>query len=505
MRYDKRIGLVLFAALLAVSLANEFSITPFAISDSDFTTYIIVPLLMLPLLALFIMKERMVPEVGVRDVLVGIGAFALLFLLTVLLRLRLSYIFVGMHVDMLLFPLLIVSLALLLFGIRNISKFKAIALYSILASPAILLWLGSANSGFVIANTLVIYNIVKLVFPHVGYLAPLTITANGYSVGIGETCVGIGILIGIVLFLAPIAYLYDGKFSKKVLWIASGFCLMLILNVLRMLGIVVAWFFYGPSNAILTIHLFAGVLLFYIAIIVMILVSRSYGLSFPTYKKDERTRQTQGRCYILGICIAVAVTVVYYLMLSDYPTLPVIPPLSLYNSVSFNSGNLAGLIDTIENQSAFNVTAIQSNIQNDIVFRFTNSTFNSTAPIALLVQSPSLNDLPALLKNNTVVGERIFFSNASLLQQVYYLNSYGHGFMLYVEKKPYVYPNGTSTSADIYSVFPANMTPSGIVCGNYYNMFYTEMANIPDLASYNRTAEAKIVSAYCIVEKLVNK
>ncbi len=511
MVYDRRVAVILFAVLIAASLLDSLSITSLAISDSDFTTYIIVPMLMLPLFALFMLKERIEPHVGRRDVAVGIVIFAVLALLTVFLRAQLSYLFSDLHVEMLLFPLLLLSLAALLFGIRNLNRFKAIAIYSLFASPALLLWMASLNSAFVVANTLAIYGALSLFFHNAAYIAPLTITANGYSVGIGETCVGIGILIGTVLFLAPLAYLYDGKLSSKALWVASGFGLMLLLNLLRMLGIAFAWFFYGPSNAILTVHLFAGILLFYIAIVVMILLSGRYGLRMPlpVRRKEKRARpgaaaRSNGtRFYLAGIAAAVAVTAVYLLLLSDYPGVQVVSPLVVYDRVGFNASGLDGLVNTISNESSFNVSIFQDTQDEYILMTFSNATFNQSAPIEVLLLSSRIDELRALTNNTTVTGELTFFSTSGLTQRVYSLSSDGYGFLLYNEVEPYAFANGSSTSVAIYAVLPENRTSSGITCQGYYNAPYTEMINAPDPRSYNSTADAEMTSAYCIIERMV--
>ena len=163
MVYDRRFGIVIFTILVIVALLNTLYITPLTISDTDFTTYIVVPLLMLPLFAFFMLKEKMVPDVRKRDLLIGTILFVILFVLTVLLRSDLSYLFTSLHIDMLLFPLMIGSLAILLFGFRNIGRFKAIMIYALFVSPTLLLWLSSANTGFVVDNTLVIYGIISVV------------------------------------------------------------------------------------------------------------------------------------------------------------------------------------------------------------------------------------------------------------------------------------------------------------------------------------------------------
>ena len=56
-----------------------------------------------------------------------------------------------------------------------------------------------------------------------------------------------GIFIALAFFLIPIAYLYDGKTKKKILWVASGLALLLVLNLVRMASISLAWLALRPE------------------------------------------------------------------------------------------------------------------------------------------------------------------------------------------------------------------------------------------------------------------
>ena len=66
-------GLYLFTALLILVIVCSILISQFYISDSDASTYVIMPLLMLPLFALFMLKEKdaLRPDVHRRDIALG--------------------------------------------------------------------------------------------------------------------------------------------------------------------------------------------------------------------------------------------------------------------------------------------------------------------------------------------------------------------------------------------------------------------------------------------------
>ena len=233
---SKYLGVLLFVLLVIAGIATSLYITQTSITDVDPSTYIIVPTIMLPLFAVFIFKKEVIAKVGLRDIALGIAAFAILLIATAFLRFEFSYLFLSYRLDMLLFPLYIVSVVLLVFGSGSVGRFKSIMAYSLLASPLLLIPFIEANQGFAVFNTMLIYFIAKVFVHNIGYIAPVTIASKGLQLGIGQACVGVGVLIGIVLFLIPLAYLYEGRTRDKVLWVLSGFLMLFFFNIIRMLS-----------------------------------------------------------------------------------------------------------------------------------------------------------------------------------------------------------------------------------------------------------------------------
>src|SRR5271157_1589082 len=216
MRYDGKLGIAVFLIAAVVLLSTSLFITPLSVSDTDPSTYVIVPTLMLPLFVLFSAKAGADPCVGRRDILIGSAMFAAFILITSFLRFFLSFFFVSFRVDLLLLPLALASLAVLLFGTENLGKFRGVILYALFASPPVLFFILKSYNAFTSLNTVIVYGLLRPFVSGVRYVAPMTISANGYYIGIGQACVSIGIFIALALFLVPIAYLYDGKDSKKV-------------------------------------------------------------------------------------------------------------------------------------------------------------------------------------------------------------------------------------------------------------------------------------------------
>jgi exosortase/archaeosortase family protein len=504
LKYDKRIGIALFAVLIAVAIGSSFYITPLSISDSDPSTYVIVPLLMLLLFAMFTAKEKIKPEVKRKDILIGLFVFLLLILITVYLRFELSYLFISYRIDMLLFPLLIATLAIVLFGLKNLDKFRAMAIYALLASSLLMTPFIEANQGFAVFNTVVVYSVARVFIHNLSYIPPITITANGYQVGIGQTCVGIGVLIAIVLFLLPIAYLYEGSVKRKVLWIASGFALLLLLNIIRMFSIATAWLIYGPSNAILGIHIFAGILLFYLSIIAMILLSGRYGLSIGVGKKTKETRSKGKTYYKMGIVAAVLIAFAYFAFTYNYSSALDVSQIYLNNNMKpeFNATNVAFLFQSVLNTSGFNST-LRLNGNNGAAVLLWGNGIGKSDPLLAYITYPNGTFNSEIAYRNDTLGVLYLLNNRGLSGTVYDVESNGTEFLVYNTGIPYSLPGrDVSSKLSVYLILPVEEV-GNVACHGGYDVFYTDLLNILNPSMYNGAARTKMIEGYCLFNKLV--
>lgn len=505
MRYDKRLGIVLFAILVAIAIGSSFYITPLSISDSDPSTYVIVPLLMLPLFAIFIAKNKIKPEVTRNDIVLGLLAFVLLALLATFLRYELSYLFISYRLDMLLFPVLIASLVILLFGSKNLGKFKWMMVYSVLACSLLMTPIIEANQGFSTFNTVVIYSVARVFIHNLSYTPPVTIAANGYLVAIGQTCVGIGILIAVVLFLLPIAYLYEGRRRMKALWVLSGVVLLFFLNTIRMFGIAMVWLAYGPSNAVSWIHIFAGIFLFYLTIIVLMLLAGRYGLGVGKgSRKVKQVASKNKEYYRFGIVAAVLVALAYFAFTYNYSSAVNVSQVYLNNNVqpSFNNKNVGPLAKSILNTAGLNLTYKVTGNTSAVVFVW-GKEIGKTSPLLIYVTYPngSINSL--LSENNRLLGSIHTFDNKGLSGNMYEIESNATDFLVYNTGIPYTFTGETSASElNLYFVLPANEVGAAN-CSGDYNPFYIDLLNALNPGFYNNGLRATTLEGYCALDSLI--
>ncbi|MEM3290379.1 MAG: archaeosortase/exosortase family protein [Candidatus Micrarchaeaceae archaeon] len=501
--YTKGIGIVVFAIAIVVMLLTSLSITSFSILDTDPTTYVIVPMLMLPLFALFAAKNKLIPRPSAKSTILGVCLFAVFIALAIYLRLAFSILYMSFKVDMLLMPLGFAAIAIILFGFKNLSSFKSILIYTLFASPIFLTPLVGVNQGFARLNTAVVYSIIHAFDSSAAYMPPLSIRAGGYLIGIGTTCAGIGMLIGIVFFLIPVAYFYNGRLSRKVYWIVAAFALLLLLNIARMSAIGYLWIASGPNAAVSFVHNFAGMLLFYADIIVMLVAAPLFGLRMPFTKRTQRRSLSSLATLRLAspsIFAALALSFAYLAITANYSTALNISPMLVYNHAQFNplaSKSLAS--DLSEIGSGMNFSSFSEVTQNAALVLLSNETFTNQSPIVVLVTKPNPSIISDLLKNTTIFGRMGAMGVNGVPASIYDVESNGTRFFVYSTELAYVV-NASAVFADAFVVMPAkNLT--GIHCK--YDRLYTALLDFPISLYTNRTEADYLESAYCTSSKLV--
>ena len=501
----KKVAMLVLMASIIIMLANPFRVTNQNINNLDASSYVIVPIIMLPLFAVFIFKEKIEPHFDSKSIALGIAAFAAFLLLTIAARFYFQYSFLGYRLDMLLFPIAILSLALVLFGTANLKRFRAIAAYSLLASPLVLFSVLQLNPLFAQANSIFVYSVLHIFSSSITYIPPFSISAGSYVIGIGEACAGLAIFIALALFLAPIAYLLDGSDRKKVYWVGSGLVLLLVLNLIRMGSIAGVWLLGGPSSAVSFVHSFAGILLFYFTIIAMVLLARVYGLKFPKLKAEETKRRkgTALKGQALRCAVALVLSVIYLLISLSYINSVNIPIATLANHVpaQFGSDAVSAIITGIgSSRGNWSVSPSQYTNKTEVFLLLYNSTFGQADPVGVVLGSGNLSG--KFLGTGKVLGRLAFVDNRGLLDEVYEIQSGNTIFFLSDKTLPYVIENDSFSTVNGDVLIPYFGEQLGSNCASNYDAFYTQIAGLV-YDSANATVDNQIRGAYCVASNLV--
>ncbi len=504
MRYNRKIAGLLLAVAVVLLLATSLYITPATVSDTDPSTYVIAPTLMLPLFILFSLKSSPNPVLSKRSTAIGVAAFASFVVLIVLTRLYFTLFFISFRVDMLLMPLAIVALVSLLFGTENLARFRGVMIYALLASPLVLYPLLAQFNAFTQFNSGLVYLMLKPFVQGVQYSAPITISANGYSIGIGQACVSIGIFISLALFLIPVAYFYDGEDKKKAMWVVSGVALLFVLNIARMLGISLFWLAYGPNSTALLIHKFIGVLLFYISIVVLILVAGFYGMRVKKLQRHREKRAARN-ANPLPVAAAFLFCALYVLLTLNYSTALAVSPLALRSSIQFNYSNplMASAVQTLVKNSNFSSISIASQNGTSLFLTLSNKTINQTNPMLLFLSEPNATFFNELKVKNKALGEMSFFNTRGTEERVLDLVSNNTEFLVYNTNLWLTLANSTAVIAGAYLIIPSNDLVTNQTACNSYNAAYTLLYNLPTQSTYNQTVRQKLLGAECMSYNLL--
>lgn len=393
MRMDhKRAKILGMGAVLAAFLIGASSsiwITSPSILDTDPATYVIVVMLMSFVFLAFGMKERLELNRSLRGVAYAAAIFAAYIVLVSLARVGLSFLFLTYRIDALLFPLLLASIVTAVFGTDGLAKLRYPIIYTLFASPLLIIPVLSLNNGFALVNAKLIYGTLGALGVGVVEKGLLLTAPSSTSISISTTCVSIGFFAAIVMFLAPVAYLYEGRSLRKYAFVASGVVLLLVFNFLRMLTLSLVWVYQGLGTAIGDFHLVAGQLLFYAAIVAMILLAGRFGLTLGRTNK-RRAREARGpgrKPYLPGITAAILIGMVAFVFSYGY-TNSVTSPIQLSAVAAAPQPLLYSDVFASLNASGEGVTLLGSNL-NGTVFALGPATANSTANSTYVVASAS--------------------------------------------------------------------------------------------------------------------
>lgn len=501
---DKK-NLAIFFLVLSIILllANSFRITNPEINNSDPTSYIIVPIVMLPLLAAFMYKTNPIPALKKGDIVAGVVCFAIFIALIIALELLLPYLFLSYRIDMLLLPIALASLIMLLFGVKNLKKFWPIIIYPIIASPLIFLPISGLNDAFAQANTIFVYGVLHLFSQGITYIAPFSISTSSYTIGIGTACAGISAFIALLLFLAPIAYLLDGDGKNKIYWLFSGFVLLIVLNLLRMAGIAAIWLVYGPNATVDFVHGFAGILLFYVSIVGMILVAKRYGLTFQKIKRQKAKKQQRQKFEWATALCAVVLSLGYVLISSNYLLQPIVPIQSGPMQYNFTSQSLVSFAGNFSHVHGWNFTVVWQKSTSAGILVISNGTFIPTSPLIMLFSGQNQSIRENLFVNSTIVGQYSFVDQRMIPTQIYKLISNNSVFYVSLKASPYIFPNNQYAIVQTYLIMPAAAGDLNLTCTGSYDTLYTLLDNTLLWQGANQTDMTQLASAYCVSSDFV--
>jgi len=397
---------ILFIAFL-VAAYNSIAVTGFSISDSNPAGYIIVPMLMTLVFIIFSLKENLVIIYRKRNLAYGAILALIYFAIYAYSKVSLSFLFQTYRIDALLFPILLSSFALILFSPSGLNKLKPAVVFSIFASPLILMPLLNLSGAWTSFNAYSVVSVLKLFgVPVLSHGLEIT-GASGSSISIASTCADIAAFVAMLLFLIPIAYLYEGNPGKRAIWVASGMVLLFVLNIIRMSLIAAVWAYYGLSSALNTVHLFIGQLLFDITLVVMILLAPKFSMRLGVqrtgqkYSRSTNSGASNGAIFDKSFADpALSVIIVAFLVFAF--TLPqasyqYISPFSFADNFSYvSNSSVISSYDAVALGSGYSMKSVTFGGRSELFGIFSTNDINTTTNSFLYINSSARPTMPRI-------------------------------------------------------------------------------------------------------------
>jgi exosortase/archaeosortase family protein len=223
------------------------------------------------------------------------------------------------RVDLLTLPLYVAGLTSILFGVRRLWAVRYAILFLLLAWPIPFVWLLGLTAGWFTDLTAgavgLVTTIIPVARPAVGDSSLFLIGSgdNFFGVSIGTACSGVNSFVGFLLLGIGTMPVVRGSVARRAAWLGVGLAVTIGLNVARILAILVVGNFWGQEAAINVLHPIAGLVVFNIGVLLMLVLAPRFGLRFagrPARTGEQPEPAPHRAAHRIALRPAIAVTLV---------------------------------------------------------------------------------------------------------------------------------------------------------------------------------------------------
>ena len=225
-----------------------------------------------------------------------------------------------LRVDLLSLPVFVAGVIALLFGVRQLWNVRFAVLFLFLAWPAPYLAVLSEGMTVSVDATVAVLSVIALVAPlatPIGGSDGLFMIGRGddaIPVAIASACSGANSVVGFALVGVALFAILRGPIRKRLAWLAAGIVLTWLLNVVRIEMIFLVGAVATPQLALNVLHPIAGIIVFNVGLVVMLLVAGRFGLQVrfadrpPSVQRSDAVPTRRGRL-AAGAAVAAATLV----------------------------------------------------------------------------------------------------------------------------------------------------------------------------------------------------
>ncbi|HXU84233.1 MAG TPA: exosortase/archaeosortase family protein, partial [Verrucomicrobiae bacterium] len=220
------------------------------------------------------------------DWIVGLGLIGVSAVVLILVPDPTNSVFWLQRLDLLTLPLFVAGLISLLFGVRRVWSLKGPLAFLLLAWPVpYTLFLADAAGWFTDFTAGIVGLFTKVVpiahqSPGDASMFIIGSAPRAFSVSIGSACAGVNSLVGFLLIGTAFLFVVRGPIVRRGAWLAVGLAGIFLLNVIRIFAILAVGSAFGQGAALDVLHPVAGLVVFNIGVLAMIVLVPRFGLRF---------------------------------------------------------------------------------------------------------------------------------------------------------------------------------------------------------------------------------
>jgi exosortase/archaeosortase family protein len=300
-------------ALVVVGFGVSYrSLLPLANGESPDALVVALPLVAVALLALTLAEStRHGNEVGINSVF-ALPLVLCFVILLLWLPSRYGSVYWNLRLDLLALPILVALGVLLLFGVpallRSAGTFGLLALGW---KPVFDKLVALTADPLARLDAVLVGALASPFAAHAHRIGQLFVVGpdGNRSIGVSSACVGLSAIFSMALVGAFVGRALQGSRRAKLLWLAAGVGLAFLANLVRMTVIVVIADRVGMGSAMSVFHATAGVALFAVVLLVMLLLLRRFHLrlAFPPLRKARPLRfKARGLAIVATLLVGLA-------------------------------------------------------------------------------------------------------------------------------------------------------------------------------------------------------
>src|SRR3954452_690338 len=220
------------------------------------------------------------------DWIVGLALIGVSAAVLILVPQPTNSVFWLQRLDLLTLPLFVAGLISLLFGVRRVWSLKGPIAFLLLAWPVPYTVFLSGAVGSFTDVTAGIVGLITRVVP-IAHPSPADATLfivgsapRAFSVSIGSACAGVKSFVGFLLIGTALLFVVRGPLAPRAAWLAFGLATIFLLNVIRIIAILAVGVTFGQAAALDVLHPVAGLVVFNLGVLAMIVLVPRFGLRF---------------------------------------------------------------------------------------------------------------------------------------------------------------------------------------------------------------------------------